>query len=62
MVEKKKNENGDEEFVGWKSPDGKLEVVGQKYVESIQFTIDAGTFSNPKVSPTWAAVKGSIKL
>ena len=27
MVEKKKNENGDDDFIGWKSPDGKLEVI-----------------------------------
>ena len=31
MVEKKKNENGDDDFIGWKSPDGKLEVIGIIY-------------------------------
>lgn len=44
--------------VAGKMPETALKVVGQKYVETIQFTIDAGTFSNPKVSPAWAAVKG----
>ena len=39
-------------------PETALKVVGQKYVESIQFTIDAGTFSNPVVSKSWAEIKG----
>ena len=28
MVEKKKNEDGNDDFIGWKSKDGKLEVIG----------------------------------
>ena len=44
--------------VAGKMPETALKVVGQKYVDAITFTIDAGTFSNPKVSPAWAAVKG----
>jgi uncharacterized protein YaaN involved in tellurite resistance len=44
--------------VAGKMPETALKIVGQKYVDAITFTIDAGTFSNPKVSPTWAAVKG----
>lgn len=35
-----------------------LKYIGKKAEESIKFTIDAGTFSNPKVSPAWSEVKG----
>lgn len=35
-----------------------LKLVGIKMEQGIKFTIDAGTFSNPKVSQQWANVKG----
>lgn len=35
-----------------------LERIGRAGAEKIKFTIDAGTFSNPKVSKPWAEVKG----
>ena len=44
--------------INGKMPETALKIVGQKYVDSIQFTIDAGTFSNPKVSQEWSKVKG----
>lgn|SRR5574343_79557 len=40
------------------SIDAKLNYLGNKYTETIKFTIDAGTFSNPVVSKSWADVKG----
>lgn len=35
-----------------------LERIGKAGADSIRYTIDLGTFSNPKVSKDWAAVKG----
>lgn len=35
-----------------------LNKIGQDAADSIRFTISMGTFSNPKVSKDWAAVKG----
>lgn len=35
-----------------------LEKIGKDAAESIRFTIDQGSFSNPKVSRDWASVKG----
>lgn len=40
------------------SVDAKLNYLGNKYTETIKFTIDAGTFSNPIVSKSWASTKG----
>jgi hypothetical protein len=41
--------------VGWRKG---LERIGKAGVRKIAYTIDTGTFSNPKVSKDWAAVKG----
>lgn len=35
-----------------------LDKIGKDGADSIRYTIDQGTFSNPKVSKDWAAVKG----
>lgn len=35
-----------------------LEKIGKDGADSIRFTIDQGTFSNPKVSKDWASHKG----
>jgi hypothetical protein len=35
-----------------------LEKIGKDAANSIRFTIDQGSFSNPKVSKDWASVKG----
>lgn len=35
-----------------------LEKIGKDAADSIRFTIDQGTFSNPKVSKDWASHKG----
>jgi len=35
-----------------------LHKIGKDAADSIRYTIDQGSFSNPKVSRDWAAVKG----
>lgn len=35
-----------------------LEKIGKDAANSIRFTIDQGSFSNPRVSKDWASVKG----
>lgn len=35
-----------------------LEKIGKDAADSIRFTIEQGSFSNPKVSRDWASVKG----
>lgn len=35
-----------------------LEKIGRDGAESLRFTIDQGTFTNPRVSKEWAGVKG----
>lgn len=40
------------------NPEIKLKQLGKRYEQTIKFTIDAGTFSNPTVSAEWAKVKG----
>jgi len=35
-----------------------LDKIGKDAADSIRFTIEMGTFSNPKVSKDWASVKG----
>lgn len=35
-----------------------LDKIGKDAANSIRFTIDQGSFSNPKVSRDWASVKG----
>lgn len=35
-----------------------LKGIGQKFRDNIVFIIDTSSFSNPTVSPQWAAVKG----
>lgn len=35
-----------------------LKKIGNDFVARLRMTIEAGDFSNPKVSPTWANIKG----
>lgn len=44
--------------VNGKSPEVALKLIGQKFVETTQFVIDAGLFSNNQVSKEWSDVKG----
>jgi hypothetical protein len=41
------------------SPEVAMKIIGEKYKQTLVFVIDAGLFSNPKVSKEWAKVKGS---
>lgn len=40
------------------SPEVAMKIVGEKYKQTLVFVIDAGLFSNPKVSKEWSNIKG----
>lgn len=46
------------DIIAGKGSTSGLNRIGKSGVEAIKFTIDAGTFSNNKVSDNWAKVKG----